>query len=136
MALRLPAPHERLAAARPPPLAALAARLPARDLDGYAALFAEAAAIADVASRATARARSPLEARCARGHAEAAARCRRSTSPRAARLGSLLEEEPREPVLLNYVGVLLYELWSLDAGRALFAAARRLDPELPNVGAT
>ena len=36
-------------------------------------------------------------------------------------------------MLLNYAGVLLYELWSLDAAAALFAAARRLDPELANV---
>jgi tetratricopeptide (TPR) repeat protein len=44
-----------------------------------------------------------------------------------------LEDEPREPVLLNYAGVLLYELWSLDGAASLFAAARRLDPELANV---
>ena len=44
-----------------------------------------------------------------------------------------LEEEPREPVLLNYAGVALYELWSLDAAEALFKAARRLDPALPHL---
>ncbi len=47
----------------------------------------------------------------------------------------VLEEEPREPVVLNYVAVALYELWSIDAARALFAAAHRLDSELPNVRA-
>jgi tetratricopeptide (TPR) repeat protein len=41
-----------------------------------------------------------------------------------------LEREPREPRLLNYAGVALYELWSLRAARALFAAAVRLDPAL------
>ncbi|MBV9803028.1 MAG: glycosyltransferase [Solirubrobacterales bacterium] len=46
-----------------------------------------------------------------------------------------LEEEPREPVLLNYAGVALYELWSLDAARALFKAAQRLDPALPHLTA-
>jgi tetratricopeptide (TPR) repeat protein len=42
-----------------------------------------------------------------------------------------LEEEPREPVLLNYAAVALYELWSLDAAHDLFKAAHRLDPALP-----
>ncbi len=41
-----------------------------------------------------------------------------------------LEPEPREPKLLAYAGVAFYELWSLDAAEALFAAAARLDPEL------
>jgi tetratricopeptide (TPR) repeat protein len=44
----------------------------------------------------------------------------------------LLEESPAEPVLLNLAGVALYELWGLDAAHALFSAARRLDPELPD----
>jgi tetratricopeptide (TPR) repeat protein len=42
----------------------------------------------------------------------------------------MLEREPREPRLLNYAGVLLYELWSLDAAQAIFEAAGRLDPRL------
>ncbi len=46
-----------------------------------------------------------------------------------------LEAEPAEPVLLNYAGVIFYELWSLEAARALFVAARRLDPELPHLDA-
>jgi tetratricopeptide (TPR) repeat protein len=44
-----------------------------------------------------------------------------------------LEEEPREPILLNYAGVALYELWSLDAAHTLFKAAHRLDPALPHL---
>jgi glycosyltransferase involved in cell wall biosynthesis/Tfp pilus assembly protein PilF len=44
-----------------------------------------------------------------------------------------LEEEPREPVLLNLAGVALYELWSLDAAHILFKAANRLDPGLPHL---
>lgn len=44
-----------------------------------------------------------------------------------------LEQEPAEPQLLDYAGVILYELWSLDAARALFQAAQRLDPELPHL---
>jgi tetratricopeptide (TPR) repeat protein len=46
---------------------------------------------------------------------------------------SLLEQDPAEPVMLNLAGVACYELWSLDAAQALFRAARRLDPELPDV---
>lgn len=44
-----------------------------------------------------------------------------------------LELEPAEPVLLNYGGVIMYELWALDAARALFQAAKRLDPEIPHL---
>ena len=44
-----------------------------------------------------------------------------------------LEQSPSEPVLLNYAGVAAYELWAIDAAKALFTAARRLDPELANV---
>src|SRR3954451_16865464 len=34
-----------------------------------------------------------------------------------------LEQEPREPVLLNYAGIAFYELGSLKAAEALFKAA-------------
>jgi tetratricopeptide (TPR) repeat protein len=44
-----------------------------------------------------------------------------------------LEDEPREPVLLNYAGVLVYELTELGAAEALFKAAKRLDPSLAHV---
>ena len=44
-----------------------------------------------------------------------------------------LEQEPREPVLLNYAGIAFYELGSLKAAESLFKAARRLDAELPHV---
>ena len=44
-----------------------------------------------------------------------------------------LESEPCEPVLLNYAGVALYELWSLDAAHAIFKAAHGLDPALPHL---
>jgi tetratricopeptide (TPR) repeat protein len=43
---------------------------------------------------------------------------------------TMLEREPREPVLLERAGRVLYELWSLDAAEAMFEAARRLDPQL------
>ena len=44
-----------------------------------------------------------------------------------------LEEETREPVLLNYAGVALYELWSLEAAEAMFKAAHRLEPSIPHL---
>ncbi|HEX8753695.1 MAG TPA: glycosyltransferase [Solirubrobacterales bacterium] len=44
-----------------------------------------------------------------------------------------LAEEASEPLLLNYAGVALYELGSLEAAGELFRAARRLDPQLPHV---
>jgi glycosyltransferase involved in cell wall biosynthesis len=46
---------------------------------------------------------------------------------------NLLEEDPREPTVLLYAGVAMYELWSLDAARALFLAAQRLDSSLPHL---
>ncbi len=45
----------------------------------------------------------------------------------------LLDRQPSEPKLLNYAGVAFYELWSLDAARALFKAAKRLDPRSEQV---
>jgi len=44
-----------------------------------------------------------------------------------------LEQNPAEPLLLNYAGVAFYELWSLEGARALFKAAQRLDPNLTHV---
>jgi tetratricopeptide (TPR) repeat protein len=47
----------------------------------------------------------------------------------------VLERRPAEPLLLNYLGVLLYELMELAGAEAAFKAARRLDPALPHVRA-
>jgi glycosyltransferase involved in cell wall biosynthesis/Flp pilus assembly protein TadD len=46
---------------------------------------------------------------------------------------TVLEKNPAEPVLLNYAGIAFYELWSLEAARALFQAAKRLDGNLPHL---
>jgi tetratricopeptide (TPR) repeat protein len=51
----------------------------------------------------------------------------------AAELLGALEDEPAEPVFLNYAGILLYELTAFDGAEALFRAAGRLDPELEHV---
>ena len=109
-----------------------AACLDRHDLDGYLALFEEAASTADVHARYAARTQL-VEAALRAGQAADRARVPAIYLAAARATVALLEEEPREPVLLNYAGVLLYELWSLDAAAALFAAARRLDPELANV---
>lgn len=45
----------------------------------------------------------------------------------------VLEEEPREPVMLNLAGVARYELGALGPAERLFKAALRLDPALPQV---
>ena len=48
----------------------------------------------------------------------------------------VLEEEPREPVMLNLAGVARYELGALGPAERLFKAALRLDPALPQVRRT
>jgi tetratricopeptide (TPR) repeat protein len=53
----------------------------------------------------------------------------------AERLVDALGCDPNEPVLLNYTGVLLYEVGEAAAADALFSAAARLDPELEHVEA-
>jgi tetratricopeptide (TPR) repeat protein len=51
----------------------------------------------------------------------------------ASALVAVLEREPSEPVMLNYLGVLLYELTEVDAAGSLFRAAGSLDPQLEHV---
>jgi tetratricopeptide (TPR) repeat protein len=133
MALRLTGSPTTATPTTPPdPSAAAAACLDRQDLDGYAALFAEASALDDVHARYAARVKL-VEAALRAGQAADRARVPAIYLAAARQAVALLEEEPREPLLLNYAGVLLYELWSLEAAAALFEAARRLDPELANV---
>ena len=99
------------------------------DLDGYRALFARLAAIEDPHRRYWA-SLNLIE----RGLA-AAANAKPAQLPElyatvAAGAIEVLEREPREPKLLNYAGVILYELWSLDGAEAMFEAAARLDEQL------
>ena len=139
MALRLSAAAP--AAAAPTPFAdeTLAARLrrqanaalAGRDVAAYAALFAEAAAADDVHRR--------YQARCALlevGLHEVQgdpALLASAFAIAARKVVEILEEEPREPRLLNLAGVAFYELGELGAAERLFAAAARLDPDLPHV---
>jgi tetratricopeptide (TPR) repeat protein len=135
VALRLSRPAE---AAEPP--RRTAERLDARaracllagDLNGYRALFAQVVEIDDPHRRYLAR-RTLIE----QGLAAAAGTASKDVPQLFLTVASvgvgLLEDEPREPVLLNYLGVALYELGALDAAEALFRACRRLDDTVPHV---
>jgi glycosyltransferase involved in cell wall biosynthesis len=132
MALRLidaPEPP-RPSAANDVPAARLApqavAKLAASDWSGYRELVAQALDVTDVHRRYQA-ARALVEAGLSAG-ANPGALLATATAALDA-----LELEPREPVLLNYAGVALYEVGALFLAEPLFRAARGLDPELPHV---
>src|SRR3954462_8820011 len=86
--------------------------LAARDLKGYRELFAHVAGVDDPHRRDQAR-RTLVE----QGLAAASGAPSKAVPPLflagARRAVERLEEDPREPVLLNYAGVALYELGSL-----------------------
>ena len=108
------------------------ASLLARDLKGYQALFAETAQIEDVHRRYQAR-KQLIEAGF--GHSE---RSSQGDLPQlyltiSRAILALLDENPREPYFLNYLGVALYEVGALDAAEPLFRAAIRLDQTVPHV---
>src|SRR3954470_20522521 len=128
MALRLNRPT----AAPVDPRAAAAAALVREDLAAYGDLFAGTAAQDDAHARYGAR-RSILEAGL-RGPERQAPK---ATAQRFAAVAGValdaLEDEPREPVFLNYAGVAFYELGSYTAAEALFRAAQRLSPTLEHV---
>ena len=106
--------------------------LAAGDLRGYRELFARLEELEDPHRRYWVGC-SMLE----RGFAASAGRERDAMlalfTTLAACVVEMLEREPREPKLLNWAGVVFFELWSLEAAEALFKAARRLDPQLPDV---
>ena len=109
-----------------------AAALQAGDFAAYQAQFARAAELEDPNRRYQAY-RALLEHAFRAG---AAAHGRAAIEILVALAGgalTALEQTAAEPVLLNYAGVALHELWSLDAARALFKAAERLDPEVPHL---
>jgi tetratricopeptide (TPR) repeat protein len=99
------------------------------DTGSYCELFARAAAIADPNRRYQATVKLVEQGL---GAAAGARKANLAAIYAAVAEGTVgaLEREPREPKLLNYAGVALYELWSLDAAQALFAAAERLEPTL------
>src|SRR3954454_13258483 len=108
--------------------------LSAGDLKSYRALFGQTATIEDPHRRYHAR-RTLVEQGLA-----AAANTQSKDVPAlflavATRTVELLEQEPREPILLNYAGVALYELGALDAAEKLFKTCRRLDDTVAHVEA-
>ncbi len=100
---------------------------PANDLDGYRKLFARLESIENPHRRYQAGV-SLIEQGLAAGAGASSASLAELFATVANGALELLEREPREPKLLNYAGVALYELWSLDAAQAMFEASRRLDP--------
>jgi tetratricopeptide (TPR) repeat protein len=104
----------------------------ARDLKRYASVLADTAEIEDPQRRHQAR-KVAIERGLESGGAVAEADFGVLFHAIAAGTLTFLEEEPREPVLLNYAGVAFYELGQLAPAELLFKAARRLDPELEHV---
>jgi glycosyltransferase involved in cell wall biosynthesis len=109
------------------------AYLATNDLATYKALFKRAAEHEDPHARYHARVRLVEEGLSAAGAAASTTQATQRFAAVAAGAIDALEPEPREPVLLNYAGVALYELWSLDAAHAIFKAAHDLDPALPHL---
>jgi tetratricopeptide (TPR) repeat protein len=104
------------------------------NLDGYKALFGQAAEHEDPHARYHARVKLTEEGlTAAASQSSSQARATQLFVAITSALLDALEEEPREPTLLNYAAIALYELWSLDAAHALFTAAARLDPALPHL---
>ena len=137
MALRLSQPGPAgLADAVAPPQERLRAQAVALlrrgDLKGYRELFARAAVADDPNRRYQAR-RSLIEAGLNGASYQGAKAATSLFLIIAEVVVELLEQEPREPMILNYAGVALYELGSLQAAEQLFKAARRLDPTLADV---
>jgi tetratricopeptide (TPR) repeat protein len=103
-------------------------RLAVSDIDGYRALFQRVTESDNPHARYYARVRLVEEGLAAAGQAANDEQAMQRFVAVAQVAIDVLEEEPREPVLLNYAAVALYELWSLDAAHALFKAVHRLDP--------
>jgi tetratricopeptide (TPR) repeat protein len=108
-------------------------QLTIHQLDRYKALFERASEHADLHARYHARVLLIEEGLAAAGKTTSQTQATHLFVAVAQAALDALEEEPREPILLNYAGVALYELWSLDAAHALFKAAQRLDPALPHL---
>jgi tetratricopeptide (TPR) repeat protein len=106
--------------------------LDAGDLDGYRALFERVEAI-DSPHRRYWASVSLIERGLAAGASTPASRRPELLTTIAAGALEALEREPSEPRLLNCAGVVLCELWSLDAAQAMLDAAKRLDSRLDGI---
>ena len=103
--------------------------LAAGDLEAYGELFARLEAIEDPHRRYWA-SLNLIERGLAAGASTKPAQLPELYAAIAAGAIEVLEHEPCEPKLLNYAGVVFYELWSLEAAEAMFKGARRLDEQL------
>jgi tetratricopeptide (TPR) repeat protein len=103
------------------------------NLDGYRALFQRATESDDPHACYYARVRLVEEGLAAAGQAPSDAQATQRFVAVAQMALDVLDEEPREPVLLKYAALALYELWSLDAAHSLFKAVQRLDPGHPHL---
>ncbi|WP_051221517.1 glycosyltransferase family 2 protein [Conexibacter woesei] len=108
-----------------------ASLLDAHDLAGWRVLADGAAKLTDDNDRYQAR-RLLIESILSHGTSAPAQTAERFLAGAVAALDAL-DENPREPVLLNFAGVLFYELGAVVAAEALFRAAHRLDDQLPDV---
>jgi glycosyltransferase involved in cell wall biosynthesis/Tfp pilus assembly protein PilF len=135
MALRLSKPATAGSTSSVPSIEALPTRgralLATGDLAGYRGLFAEASREPDLHMRYGAR-RELLQAGLTIPRASTKTLAHAYLAVATEGL-AILDDDPAEPVLLNLVGVALYELGALAGAKALFEAAKRLDPQLPNV---
>ena len=107
--------------------------LATNNLKGYQSLFQSATAHEDPHARYHAQIRLVEEGLAAAGRAGSSTQATQLFVAAATGAIDALEQEPREPILLNYAGVALYELWSLDAAHSIFKAAHGLDPALPHL---
>lgn len=127
-------PTQKLAAARSEMSRAVveaAQLLSQKDFDGWRERFATTAKIEDDNERylvRTALIEGVLGAQGLKPHQVAQMFLAAATA-----LVGALDDEPREPKFLNFAGVLLYELGGTKAAEAMFRAAQRLDPALPDV---
>ena len=108
-------------------------QLAVNQLERYRALFDRAAEHEDSHARYHARVLLLQEGLSAASQATSQKQALRLFVTIAGAALDALEEETREPVLLNYAGVALHELWSLDAAFAMFKAAHSLDPSIPHL---
>jgi hypothetical protein len=114
-------------------LSVAARRLAENDLEGLAAVYADVTEWDDAERRYQARCRLT---ELVLGHRPATADG--WVGPFFTATGSVLaalEQEPREPVLLNHAGVMLYEMFQAAAAADLFKAVLRLDPDHPHARA-
>ena len=108
-------------------------KLSQNDVAGYRSLFITAGEHEDPHARYHARVRLIEQGIAATGRTGTQIHATHLFVAVAAAALDALEEEPREPILINYAAIAMYELWSLDAAHALFKAVQRLDPALPHL---